>query len=156
FFFSSRRRHTRSLRDWSSDVCSSDLKPALSDAVPRTVIVRLTNSTITVLGTASDNAGLARVEYQLGNGAFQRASGTTNWLAQIALAPGTNAFTVRSVDLSGNVSAPVNRQFTYVVVSPLTVTVSGNGQVTPNLNGQSLEVGQPYTMVASPALGNMF
>src|SRR6266540_4262661 len=24
FFFSSRRRHTRSLHDWSSDVCSSD------------------------------------------------------------------------------------------------------------------------------------
>src|SRR5207249_5711582 len=27
FFFSSRRRHTRSKRDWSSDVCSSDLLP---------------------------------------------------------------------------------------------------------------------------------
>src|SRR6266403_4645938 len=26
FFFSSRRRHTSSLRDWSSDVCSSDLE----------------------------------------------------------------------------------------------------------------------------------
>src|SRR5215204_2723988 len=26
FFFSSRRRHTRSLCDWSSDVCSSDLR----------------------------------------------------------------------------------------------------------------------------------
>src|SRR5207249_5134519 len=26
FFFSSRRRHTRSKRDWSSDVCSSDLE----------------------------------------------------------------------------------------------------------------------------------
>src|SRR5699024_11952399 len=25
FFFSSRRRHTRSKRDWSSDVCSCDL-----------------------------------------------------------------------------------------------------------------------------------
>src|SRR6266513_5210757 len=25
FFFSSRRRHTRAKRDWSSDVCSSDL-----------------------------------------------------------------------------------------------------------------------------------
>src|SRR5207245_7384267 len=25
FFFSSRRRHTRCYRDWSSDVCSSDL-----------------------------------------------------------------------------------------------------------------------------------
>src|SRR6266498_5593182 len=28
FFFSSRRRHTRCGRDWSSDVCSSDLLPA--------------------------------------------------------------------------------------------------------------------------------
>src|SRR2546429_2650333 len=27
FFFSSRRRHTRCSRDWSSDVCSSDLTP---------------------------------------------------------------------------------------------------------------------------------
>src|SRR3712207_4400660 len=27
FFFSSRRRHTRYWRDWSSDVCSSDLGP---------------------------------------------------------------------------------------------------------------------------------
>src|SRR5690554_7291864 len=26
FFFSSRRRHTRCGRDWSSDVCSSDLQ----------------------------------------------------------------------------------------------------------------------------------
>src|SRR5437870_6670061 len=29
FFFSSRRRHTRWPRDWSSDVCSSDLARAL-------------------------------------------------------------------------------------------------------------------------------
>src|SRR6266436_5069189 len=28
FFFSSRRRHTRCSRHWSSDVCSSDLLPA--------------------------------------------------------------------------------------------------------------------------------
>src|SRR6266511_4547180 len=27
FFFSSRRRHTRFSRDWSSDVCSSELQP---------------------------------------------------------------------------------------------------------------------------------
>src|SRR5690606_39815035 len=30
FFFSSRRRHTRFSRDWSSDVCSSDLPTPLS------------------------------------------------------------------------------------------------------------------------------
>src|SRR5207302_2692824 len=29
FFFSSRRRHTRFSRDWSSDVCSSDLQGSL-------------------------------------------------------------------------------------------------------------------------------
>src|SRR5215475_16131240 len=32
FFFSSRRRHTRFSRDWSSDVCSSDL--AQMDVLP--------------------------------------------------------------------------------------------------------------------------
>src|SRR5207245_4164462 len=30
FFFSSRRRHTRCYRDWSSDVCSSDLFPLVT------------------------------------------------------------------------------------------------------------------------------
>src|SRR5699024_10898008 len=33
FFFSSRRRHTRSKRDWSSDVCSSDLLDVHIEAV---------------------------------------------------------------------------------------------------------------------------
>src|SRR6266702_5001157 len=41
FFFSSRRRHTRWPRDWSSDVCSSDLiaLPLLPDAAHRWVPV---------------------------------------------------------------------------------------------------------------------
>src|SRR5690606_18955946 len=34
FFFSSRRRHTRFSRDWSSDVCSSDLSVSLRSAMP--------------------------------------------------------------------------------------------------------------------------
>src|SRR5207245_8099581 len=34
FFFSSRRRHTRCYRDWSSDVCSSDLNTAINDFWP--------------------------------------------------------------------------------------------------------------------------
>src|SRR5947209_8455435 len=33
FFFSSRRRHTRYWRDWSSDVCSSDLERGLQAAL---------------------------------------------------------------------------------------------------------------------------
>src|SRR5690606_39848012 len=34
FFFSSRRRHTRFSRDWSSDVCSSDLYEQVVGAPP--------------------------------------------------------------------------------------------------------------------------
>ena len=40
FFFSSRRRHTRYWRDWSSDVCSSDLQVGIinaKDHKPKTV-----------------------------------------------------------------------------------------------------------------------
>src|SRR2546429_4818120 len=33
-FFSSRRRHTECSRDWSSDVCSSDLSPFGADGYP--------------------------------------------------------------------------------------------------------------------------
>src|SRR3712207_7602763 len=34
FFFSSRRRHTRYWRDWSSDVCSSDLEKGVAAGYP--------------------------------------------------------------------------------------------------------------------------
>src|SRR5690625_6341907 len=37
FFFSSRRRHTRCPRDWSSDVCSSDL---INEHIAGNLIVR--------------------------------------------------------------------------------------------------------------------
>ena len=33
FFFSSRRRHTRLRRDWSSDVCSSDLSSYITNTL---------------------------------------------------------------------------------------------------------------------------
>src|SRR5207249_7697979 len=35
---SSRRRHTRSKRDWSSDVCSSDLRPRLTVMIEVAVV----------------------------------------------------------------------------------------------------------------------
>src|SRR5437763_16484907 len=37
FFFSSRRRHTRYIGDWSSDVCSSDLPSAAPNPATRNV-----------------------------------------------------------------------------------------------------------------------
>src|SRR5690606_39833301 len=44
FFFSSRRRHTRFSRDWSSDVCSSDLLTKLAgvlDMAPKEVMEKV-------------------------------------------------------------------------------------------------------------------
>src|SRR5699024_11229346 len=52
FFFSSRRRHTRSKRDWSSDVCSSDLD----------VGYRIVGVTASILGT--DHAAVFVINFQ--------------------------------------------------------------------------------------------
>src|SRR5439155_13559508 len=46
FFFSSRRRHTRWPRDWSSDVCSSDLSSTLSPFDNASVMLSKTVLTI--------------------------------------------------------------------------------------------------------------
>src|SRR5207302_10092625 len=50
FFFSSRRRHTRFSRDWSSDVCSSDLTPSTCAALGKNC------------GTVPDGCGGVRSE----------------------------------------------------------------------------------------------
>src|SRR6266852_6118254 len=48
-FFSRRRRHTRCYRDWSSDVCSSDLRIG-KDATPATLVVALAPLNVAPLG----------------------------------------------------------------------------------------------------------
>src|SRR5437867_10894852 len=53
FFCSSRRRHTRSYGDWSSDVCSSDLKSA-----PKTKVILLTQHSEDQYVTESLRAGV--------------------------------------------------------------------------------------------------
>src|SRR5690606_40260627 len=62
FFFSSRRRHTRFSRDWSSDVCSSDL--ASTDPRPTVVQgVRLTPGLTLLLDVpVLDGEDLAAIE----------------------------------------------------------------------------------------------
>src|SRR2546422_10062534 len=58
FFFSSRRRHTRCSRDWSSDVCSSDLDVD-SDASVRESIERIVKEGGQV-DVLVNNAGIER------------------------------------------------------------------------------------------------
>src|SRR6266508_5862256 len=58
FFFSSRRRHTRWPRDWSSDVCSSDLILVVDDAafMRKMVTDALTKGGHEVIGEAGNGA----------------------------------------------------------------------------------------------------
>src|SRR5258706_5175498 len=50
FFFSSRRRHTRLVSDWSSDVCSSDLAPKPRNAPFGGVFVATARARMRTLG----------------------------------------------------------------------------------------------------------
>src|SRR5207247_6575435 len=75
FFFSSRRRHTISTRDWSSDVCSSDLmvvamvavvpgKVLERDIVVRAVLDLLAGVLIVVPAVALDDVARAAKQIQ--------------------------------------------------------------------------------------------
>src|SRR5690606_38616433 len=63
FFFSSRRRHTRFSRDWSSDVCSSDLAAM---GVPRSMLPEIRSSS-EVFGEAVGKLGGIPVAGDLGD-----------------------------------------------------------------------------------------
>jgi hypothetical protein len=122
---------------------------------------KLTNSTVVVRGTASDNIHVALVQYRLenavGTNAYETAAGTNNWSAIVTnLVPGLNTVRVRAYDTSTNVSAAVARTFTYAIVSPLTLATNGNGTFSRNLNNKLLDVGVTYTVTAMPAPGWIF
>src|SRR5207253_8192106 len=72
-FFSSRRRHTRWPRDWSSDVCSSDLAAANPQAL---VVANLANKSGPA-DIAVANAGTNNVTIFLNNGQGQFGAGTS-------------------------------------------------------------------------------
>src|ERR1041385_4540062 len=54
FLFSSRRRHTRCSRDWSSDVCSSDLSWSFSRGAPERASAAAAGCWMLVLGCFSE------------------------------------------------------------------------------------------------------
>src|SRR3989442_612909 len=58
FFFSSRRRHTRCGRDWSSDVCSSDLGPMPTLLAVAEIVDKLQAICVVCGGPASRNQRL--------------------------------------------------------------------------------------------------
>lgn len=75
----------------------------------------LTNATVAVAGTASDNVAVEKVEVRLEGGEWAVATGTTDWSAHLTLVEGSNTIYARAVDASGNTA---NASVTVSVSSP--------------------------------------
>ncbi|HEX4265249.1 MAG TPA: Ig-like domain-containing protein [Verrucomicrobiae bacterium] len=139
---------------------SPDIKaPTVSITSPKSG-AKLTNSTVNIQGKASDNLNVALVQFRLenaqGTNDYQNATGTNSWTGTVTgLIPGPNTIRVRAVDISGNEST-ASSTVTYVVVSPISVTSTGTGTFSPNLNGQLLDVGATYKITAKPGAGQVF
>jgi uncharacterized delta-60 repeat protein len=103
------------------------------------------NAVVTATGTASDNAQVAAVKYQLNSNAWAVATGTTSWSAAMSLLKGTNVLRAYALDASGNKST--TNIVTFVSTNDFQMNLSvgsahpltGSGldlylQVTPGLN----------------------
>src|SRR5690606_41121305 len=92
FFFSSRRRHTRFSRDWSSDVCSSDLvqtikKRIMASPPPETITPNPYLLLPQTLFTTSSCVVPCSSNFRFNAGKIGRAScRESEWIAVVAVA----------------------------------------------------------------------
>jgi len=119
-------------------------------------------SDVQLQGTCWDVFGVASLECRVINGSatgpwqpVDTGDGFATWQAQLAnLALGTNLVRFRAVDSRSQTSI-VNR--TYVVLSPLTVNVSGCGSVDARYAGLTWQhSGRTLSVRATPCAGNLF
>ena len=80
------------------------------------------NAVMTAIGTASDNAQVAEVKYQLNSNAWAVATGTTSWSAAVCLLKGTNVLRAYALDPTGNRSA--TNSVTFVCTNDFRMSLS--------------------------------
>ena len=132
-------------------------RPALTLLYPGNGARVLTNNgLVTLRGTALDNAGVTAVRYQLNNGLWTLATGTSNWTATALMGAGTNTLGVFAEDAAGHPSLTNRIVFQHVATSPLALEVVGAGTVSGATNGQLLEVGRTYFLTARAGTGSVF
>ncbi|MDD5687550.1 MAG: fibronectin type III domain-containing protein [Elusimicrobia bacterium] len=111
--------------------------PALSETTPPIIIITtpgnnttVTNSLLSLRGTASDNLGLSKVEIKVGeSGTYSAVNGLETWSGTVRLKKGPNTVYVRATDISTHSN---QKETTITVTYAPTTTVSniiGNVQV---------------------------
>jgi cyclophilin family peptidyl-prolyl cis-trans isomerase len=119
-----------------------------------------TNGTMRFSGTAGDDTEVSRIAFE--NPTYRSEDigltipGGTTWSVDLPLTPGTNRVTIRSIDPFGNESSREERVIFYSVKRPLSLAVEGPGKVKGVTDGQELELGVNYRLVAKPAAGKFF
>jgi hypothetical protein len=81
---------------------TNDTPPTLRILRPAFTIASTSEPSLLVSGTSGDNLGVASVTWTNLTGVSGKASGTTNWSAQIPLLVGTNMVIIRAYDSAGN------------------------------------------------------
>jgi hypothetical protein len=136
-------------------VSQERVRPSLTITTPKSN-QKVDAPLFTIQGTAKGRHSISSIWYQLNSNGWALASGTANWDSAVMVSPGTNIVQAYAVDANGNTSPTSTVRFFYATPSILTVTVSGNGGIVPSRNGQSLNVGQSYTLSAVPNHGFLF
>jgi hypothetical protein len=80
------------------------IAPILTIVTPGSSMMSTSAATIAISGKASDNVGVASVQWNTSTGSAGTASGTTAWSATIPLLVGNNTITVKAYDAAGNSS----------------------------------------------------
>jgi len=133
-------------------------RPVLAITKPRQN-ARLTNAVITITGKSMGADPVTAVYCRANATDWSVASSTnawTNWICDLTLSPGLNLVEAYALSSLGKSSLTNKLKLTYVVYAPVTVMINGNGSVSPNYNGRSLEIGKSYTLTARPGQGFAF
>lgn len=136
---------------------------AITNPVGRTL--QLTNTSVTVQGTAGDSFHLSgvgcRVESKFGTNAYQAASttnGWTNWSVTLdGLFPGTNTIRALAWDENSNTTTVASTKVVCTLKGGLTLSTSGQGKVSPaSYSNAVLLLAKDYTVQATAAKGWVF
>jgi acid phosphatase len=114
----------------------------------------------TFYGTASDDDSVAAVEYRVGGGAWQAATGTLTWsFTATGVAVGPNLVEVRARDGTALYSIVESRTITRAAAAAqytLSVSAAGPGDVWLNPSGGTYASGTVVGLMAAPAPGWSF